>query len=300
MTTRTSGKHAAPRRRSVALPGLSGTPGRHARHAGRSAAARAVAGSAPRVFGALALAVATGGAMNVTATPTVSAMAVGDVTAAGAVTSLGAPTATSATSSVSVARVLPADALHQRAQRVSRDSSRQALADAARTNLKKPAGAQAKEKNAEIARLAADAEKAAAEIAKNAWQLPVAAGAYRLTSRFGECGALWSHCHTGLDFAASSGTPTMAVANGVVTEAGYAGAYGNRLILTLEDGTEIWYCHLTSFGASAGQSVVGGQVVGLVGSTGNTTGPHLHLEVRPGGGDAVDPYTTLSVKGRTP
>jgi murein DD-endopeptidase MepM/ murein hydrolase activator NlpD len=238
--------------------------------------------------------------MSVTSTPSVTAMAVGDITAAGASAGLIAPTATSATSSVSVPRVLSADALHERAQRISRDSSRQALADAAGSKVKKPAGAQAKEKNAEIAKLAADAEKAAAEIVRNAWQLPVARGAYRLSGRFGECGSLWAHCHTGLDFAAASGTPVKAVANGVVTETGWAGAYGNRLILTLEDGTEIWYCHLTSFGASVGQSVVGGQSVGLVGSTGNSTGPHLHLEVRPGGGDAVDPYSTLSVKGQTP
>jgi murein DD-endopeptidase MepM/ murein hydrolase activator NlpD len=236
--------------------------------------------------------------MSVASTPTVAAMAVGDVTAVGA--TISAPTATSATSSVSLSRVLPADALHERAQRISRDSSRQALADATGKKVKKPGGAQAKEKNAEIAKLAADAEKAAAEIARNAWQLPIAAGAYRLSGRFGECGSLWAHCHTGLDFAAPSGTPVQAVANGVVTETGWAGAYGNRLILTLEDGTEIWYCHLTSFGASVGQAVVGGQSVGLVGSTGNSTGPHLHLEVRPGGGDAVDPYSTLSVKGRTP
>ncbi len=235
--------------------------------------------------------------MSVASTPTVAAMAVGDVTTSAA---LAAPTATSATSAVSVTRVLPAHALHERAQRISRDSSRQALADAAGSKVKKPGGAQAKEKNAEIAKLAADAEKAAAEIAKNAWQLPIAPGAYRLSGRFGECGSLWAHCHTGLDFAAPSGTPAKAVANGVVTETGWAGAYGNRLILTLEDGTEIWYCHLTSFGASVGQSVVGGQAVGLVGSTGNSTGPHLHLEVRPGGGDAVDPYSTLSVKGQTP
>ena len=281
------------------LPAIAGTSGRHARRAERSAA-RALGAAAPRAVGALALAVATGGAMSVSSTPTVAAMAVGDVTAAGGSAALAAPTATSATSAVSVARVLPSDALHERVQRISRDSSRQALADASGSKVKKPAGAQAKEKNAEIAKLAADAEKAAAEIVKNAWQLPIAPGAYRLTARFGECGALWSRCHTGLDLAAPSGTPARAVANGVVTEAGWAGAYGNRVVLTLEDGTELWYCHLTSFNVRPGEAVAGGQEIAYVGATGNVTGPHLHLEVRPGGGDAVDPYSTLSVKGQTP
>ncbi len=252
------------------------------------------------MLGTLALVLATGGAVNVAAPPTVSALAIGDVTTTGAATALGAAAPTGATSRVSMTRVLPADALHQRVQRVSRDSSRQALSDAAPAKVKKPAGAQAKEKNAEIAQLAADAEKAAAEIAANGWQLPIAAGAYRLTSRFGECSSLWARCHTGLDFAAPSGTPLKAMADGVVTESGYAGAYGNRLVLTLEDGTEIWYCHLTTLGVSAGQAVVGGQVVGTVGSTGNSTGPHLHLEVRPGGGDAVDPHAAMSAKGVSP
>ena len=68
--------------------------------------------------------------------------------------------------------------------------------------------------------------------AARAWALPVAAG-YRLTARFGECSGLWSRCHTGLDFAAPSGTPVRAVAAGTVTEVGWAGAYGNRAVITL-------------------------------------------------------------------
>ena len=53
--------------------------------------------------------------------------------------------------------------------------------------------------------------------------------------------------HTGLDFAAPSGTPIYAVANGTVTETGYDGAYGNKTVITLDDGTEIWFCHQTSY-----------------------------------------------------
>ena len=120
---------------------------------------------------------------------------------------------------------------------------------------------------------------------------------YHLTARFGMAGGLWSSNHTGLDFAAPTGTPIFAVANGVITETGSAGAYGNRTIETLADGTEIWYCHQNSIGVQVGQAVIGGQQIGEVGSTGNTTGPHLHLEVRPGAGDPVDPDQALVFHG---
>ena len=113
-------------------------------------------------------------------------------------------------------------------------------------------------------------------------------------------GGLWSSNHTGLDFATASGTPIVAVANGVITKTGSAGAYGNQTIETLDDGTEIWYCHQTTIGVSPGERVIGGQQIGTVGSTGNTTGPHLHLEVRPGGGDPVDPFQALVFHGVTP
>ncbi len=92
----------------------------------------------------------------------------------------------------------------------------------------------------------------------------------------------------------------MAVAGGTVTSVGYDGSYGNKTVVTLEDGTEIWYCHQSSFGVSEGETVAPGEVIGYVGSTGNVTGSHLHLEVRPGGGDPVDPYAAFLVHGVTP
>jgi murein DD-endopeptidase MepM/ murein hydrolase activator NlpD len=192
------------------------------------------------------------------------------------------------------------DALSGRARAVSRDSQREALQDAASAELQSAAESQAQERNAALAALAASAEKHADQIAQNAWHLPVAPGVYHLTSRFGECSYLWSNCHTGLDFAAPTGTAILSIANGVVTETGYSGAYGNRTIVTLEDGTELWYCHQTSFLVSVGETVRGGQQIGTVGSTGNVTGPHLHLEVHPGAGDAVDPYAALVVHGLQP
>jgi murein DD-endopeptidase MepM/ murein hydrolase activator NlpD len=130
------------------------------------------------------------------------------------------------------------------------------------------------------------------------WALPVVG--YHLTAGFGECSALWSGCHTGLDFAAATGTPIRAVAAGTITEVGWAGAYGNRTIETLEDGTEVWYCHQDSVIVGRDSHVAVGQEIGHIGSTGNVTGPHLHLEVRPGGDDPVDPYAFLASKGVTP
>jgi murein DD-endopeptidase MepM/ murein hydrolase activator NlpD len=183
---------------------------------------------------------------------------------------------------------------------VSRDSDRDALGDATDADLSQEAEVQAAQRNEAIGQLAQQAEREAHQIKLNAWGLPVEPGAYHLTAGFGDCSGLWSHCHTGLDFAAPTGTPIHAIANGTVTSAGYEGAYGNQTIVTLDDGTEIWYCHQNEFAVSVGDRVTIGQVIGYVGSTGNTTGPHVHVEVRPGGGDPVDPYEALVAHGVQP
>ena len=185
-----------------------------------------------------------------------------------------------------------------RERAISRDSERQALEDASEVKLQRAAEQQAAERNAELKSLGKAAEARAGEIAKNQWQLPTSG--YRITAKFGMAGGLWSSDHTGLDFAAPAGTPIVAVANGTITETGSAGAYGNQTIQTLEDGTEIWYCHQTDIGVSPGDTVSAGQQIGTVGSTGNSTGPHLHLEVRPGGGDPVDPFQALVFHGLKP
>ena len=180
---------------------------------------------------------------------------------------------------------------------VSRDSRRDALSDAAGDDVMAAAEAQVKERNAALAAFAKQAEQQAAKIKLNLWHLPVIG--YHLTATFGEYG-LWSSYHTGLDFAAPSGTPIYAVANGVITSASYDGSYGNKTVQTLDDGTELWYCHQTSYTVSSGETVRAGDLIGYIGSTGHVTGPHLHLEVRPGGGDPVDPYSALVVHGITP
>jgi Peptidase family M23/Putative peptidoglycan binding domain len=87
--------------------------------------------------------------------------------------------------------------------------------------------------------------------------------------------------HTGLDYPAPKGTPIHAGGVGVVSFAGFnTGGYGNLIVVTHRLGFESWYAHLSTIAVSAGQRVVGGQAIGNVGSTGRSTGPHLHFEVR--------------------
>lgn len=120
---------------------------------------------------------------------------------------------------------------------------------------------------------------------------------YRFSAGFGLTGPLWESTHGGQDFSAALGEPLVAVGAGVITDVGDAGPYGLRVILTLEDGTEIWYCHLSSSSVSVGDEVAIADLVGAVGSTGNSTGPHLHLEVRPGGGAPGNPLEWFSDAG---
>lgn len=132
-----------------------------------------------------------------------------------------------------------------------------------------------------------------AEARRPKWVLPVLG--FRLTAGFGEYG-LWSSAHTGQDFAAPYGTPVRSVGDGEVISARYDGAYGNKVVVRHEDGTVTWYCHLSSFEQTSGK-VKAGDVIGRVGSTGNSTGDHVHLEVRPGDGDPVEPLTWLRRHG---
>lgn len=130
------------------------------------------------------------------------------------------------------------------------------------------------------------------------WVLPTSG--YRLTAGFHDASGLWSSGrHTGLDFATGSGTPVVAIGAGVVVSASWDGAYGNKIVVRHDDGTVSWYAHLSAYVVRSGH-VSAGEVIGRVGSTGNTTGPHLHLEIHPGGGDAVDPKAWLVARDLSP
>ena len=122
---------------------------------------------------------------------------------------------------------------------------------------------------------------------------------YRLTSRFGDTGPRWKKAHTGLDFAAPTGTPIRAIVDGTITRADIAGAYGNLTTLEAPDGTVLYYAHQSAIHVTVGQRVTAGTVIGKVGATGNVTGPHLHLEVRVGG-IPTDPDRWLRTRGLTP
>src|SRR3954451_5962376 len=99
--------------------------------------------------------------------------------------------------------------------------------------------------------------------------------------------------HTGLDFPEAAGTPIHAGGVGVVSFAGYnSGGYGNLTVISHRLGFESWYAHQSRIIVSVGQSVSGGQTIGYVGSTGHSTGPHLHFEVRHFG-TPVDPTPYL-------
>ncbi|MFI8457205.1 M23 family metallopeptidase [Kitasatospora sp. NPDC085464] len=107
--------------------------------------------------------------------------------------------------------------------------------------------------------------------------------------------------HTGVDFAVSPGTPLLAVGNATVVSAGWDGAYGKEVVLRLADGHFAQYAHMSSLAVSAGQHVSAGQRIGLSGSTGNSTGPHLHFEIRTSNryGAVVNPVAYLSGHGVT-
>jgi murein DD-endopeptidase MepM/ murein hydrolase activator NlpD len=167
-----------------------------------------------------------------------------------------------------------------------------------RATLDKQAKAQAEQVQAAQQELAAKVDQKADELQQNRWVVPVTG--YHLSARFGQRSGLWSTVHTGLDFAGPSGSTIVSVGAGTVVSAGYEGAYGNRTVIRLLDGTDIWYCHQSSFGVKPGDQVGPGDVIGYTGSTGNVTGPHLHLEVHPGGGGPVDPYAALLAHDVTP
>ncbi|MGC0421309.1 M23 family metallopeptidase [Embleya sp. AB8] len=195
----------------------------------------------------------------------------------------------------------PADAarLADRGADVAARSHERAVLDAGQAAREADAAREAERvRAAEQAREAQEAERqAAAARAAASWVLPTSD--YTLTGRFGNSGARWASTHTGLDFATGSGTPIKAAAAGTITSAGPAGAFGNRIVITHSDGTQTWYCHQSRF-ARTGGAVAAGEVIGYVGTTGNSTGPHLHFEVHPGGGAATDPNTWLVGKGVTP
>ncbi|MGW7516119.1 peptidoglycan DD-metalloendopeptidase family protein [Streptomyces sp. NPDC054796] len=131
------------------------------------------------------------------------------------------------------------------------------------------------------------------------WVAPV--DAYELSAGFASSGSRWSQLHTGQDFAVPTGTPVRAVGPGTVVSTGCGDAFGNQIVLRHEDGYYTQYAHLSLLQVRDGDRVRAGQRIGLSGNTGNSTGPHLHFEVRvtPRMGSGIDPLPWLRGHGAT-
>lgn len=113
-----------------------------------------------------------------------------------------------------------------------------------------------------------------------------------ISSRYGVSSKIRVSTHTGLDIAATTGTPIKVVADGTITLAAYSGSYGYLVKVDHGNGVETWYGHTSKMLVKEGQAVKAGNTIALVGSTGNSTGPHLHFEVRING-EHVNPQKYL-------
>ena len=114
----------------------------------------------------------------------------------------------------------------------------------------------------------------------------------RITSRYGASSSIRKSTHTGLDISAVTGTDIKVVADGTVISAKYNGAYGYLVKVDHGNGVETWYAHTSKMYVKKGDTVEAGDVIAAVGSTGNSTGPHLHLEIRLNG-EHLDPQDYL-------
>ncbi|MFF0228237.1 M23 family metallopeptidase [Streptomyces sp. NPDC004629] len=135
-----------------------------------------------------------------------------------------------------------------------------------------------------------------------AWVDPVKQ--YTLSASFNQAGGMWKAKHSGQDFAVPIGTEVVAASGGTVVKAGGNGAgdgpaYGNAIVIKHGNGTYSQYAHLSRIDVRAGQAVGAGQHIARSGNTGNSTGPHLHFEIRttPNYGSAIDPVSFLRGKG---
>ncbi|MEV0963931.1 M23 family metallopeptidase [Streptomyces sp. NPDC049910] len=151
---------------------------------------------------------------------------------------------------------------------------------------------------------AAAEAKPAANAKAGTWVKPVSG--YTLTASFNQGGAMWSHKHSGQDFAVPVGTPVKAVSSGVVVKAGPNGggdgsAYGNAVVIKHANGKYSQYAHLSKINVDVGQTVNTGKLIALSGNTGNSSGPHLHFEIRttPNYGSALNPANFLRAQGVT-
>jgi len=142
---------------------------------------------------------------------------------------------------------------------------------------------------AERRSLAARAQKAERVAQAHSWQLPLLNAP--LTSGFG---SRWGRLHAGQDFGVPVGTNLVSMSTGTVIFAGEESGYGIVVKIGYWDGTVSYFAHMSSISVTAGERLMPGEVVGRTGNSGHSTGPHLHLEMHPAGGAAVDPAIWLA------
>ncbi|RLU85780.1 peptidase [Streptomyces griseocarneus] len=194
-------------------------------------------------------------------------------------------------------------ALHTRAlptrgnTRLRGHARQQAGQARARQQAKQRARQQADRRAAEARRAAVASRQRA-----DAWVAPVED--YTIGQPFGVSGPMWAYRHSGQDLVVNTGTPVKAVHRGTIVKAGPHGggdgaAYGNAVVIKHDDNTYSQYAHLSHIAVRVGQAVMTGERIGLSGSTGNSSGPHLHFEIRttPNYGSAVEPRAFLSARG---
>ncbi|MCT4352488.1 M23 family metallopeptidase [Streptomyces sp. Je 1-79] len=187
-----------------------------------------------------------------------------------------------------------ADTVDAQAAAQEREAAEAEAQARAKAEAKRKAEARAKEIREAKERAAREAERKRL----NSFQLPVA-GSY-VSTGYQTGGSLWSSgSHSGVDFHAAYGSKVVSVGSGTVVEAGWGGAYGNNIVIRMNDGTYTQYGHLSSISVSVGQSVTPGQQIGVSGSTGNSTGPHLHFEARTTAeyGSDINPVAYLRARG---
>jgi murein DD-endopeptidase MepM/ murein hydrolase activator NlpD len=236
------------------------------------------------------VAVVTGGLVAAIALGSTAALAAGAHTADTGFLAGGAPTSISA-SVQKQATGLQAAAVKAKATAIK--------AEAAAAKAKDVAA------KAQVAKAAAEkraAAKAAADrkARSSSWVTPTTG--YVLGAGYAQAGPHWAHKHSGQDFVVNTGTTVRAAHTGTVVTAGCGGAYGNNIVI--KHGSHLYsqYGHLSKIGVTIGEHVNTGQTIGLSGSTGNSTGPHLHFEIRttPYYGSSVEPLHFLRAQGVNP
>ncbi|MFB6526785.1 MULTISPECIES: M23 family metallopeptidase [unclassified Streptomyces] len=211
---------------------------------------------------------------------------------------LAADTDTRSPEDTGLIKVITEDSLAERIDAQAAAQEQEAFEVAAKAKAK----AEAKRKAEARAKEIREAEQRAAREAERrrlaSFQLPVE-GTY-VSTGYKTGGSLWSSgSHSGIDFHAAYGSNVVSVGSGTVVEAGWGGAYGNNIVIRMNDGTYTQYGHLSSIGVYVGQTVEPGERIAISGSTGNSTGPHLHFEARTTAeyGSDINPVSYLRARG---